>query len=158
MKISLIKLFSLVLTSSLLLNAEDSLTCEPNAISYRDFSFEVQQWGDGITLDKSSDKFGTTTKEDGKGVSLKTIVFSHLNTNSPSIKRVQTYDDGKSNVSNFEAKVISLSKDFILLKWQTPADDKWIASINTKYKKAIITNNYNGTFSFGATTYSLDCK
>lgn len=138
--------------------ASNPLVCESNAVAYRDFSFQTKQWGDGITLDKSSNKFGTESKKNINELSIKNIIFLNLDTNTPSIKKVGKYSDGKSYESNFDGKIISALDDFILVKWETIEDNTWIASINKKHNKATITNYYNGHFSFGTITYSLDCK
>lgn len=138
--------------------AGNSFVCQPNAIANRDYSFNIKQWGDGITLDKSNDNFGTLPKESIKKIGIKTIVFKNLYTDKPLIDRIISYEDGTTYKSSFEGEVITLVGDFFLIKWSIVADNTWIASINTKYKKATITNYYNGNLSFGTIVTSLDCE
>ena len=64
-----------------------------------------------------------------------------------------------SVIEEFNGTVIHRAGDIIMLKWSNPFGNKiWIATINLKYKKAIVTESYDGLTSFGMNIEILDCN
>jgi len=91
---------------------------------------------------------------------LRDKVFANLDSDKPIIKSItpphEYFPEGE--VHEFYGTVIHHSEDLIILKWENPFGNKvWIATINLKHKKAIVTESYNGLTSFGMNIEILDC-
>lgn len=149
-------LLIMILINSLL--AEDSLVCSSDSLAKRDYSYKNHAWGNGIELDEENSNFGIANKENQKGQLFKDYVFSKLDTLNPSIKSITIYEDGKEVISNLEGKIIYSSANLLLIQWNTVDYILWIATIDMKHKKAIISNHYDGIYSFGITVTNLNCK
>lgn len=139
--------------------SDNLLICSTDAMAKRDYSFKNKTWGNGIELDKSNTDFGILNKQTPKGKVLKKYIFSNIDTLSPSVKVITNYENPKQEIiTNFKAKRIHTSSNFILIQWGIVDYNIWIASINMKYKQATISNHYNGLTSYGISSSSLDCK
>ena len=92
---------------------------------------------------------------------LRDKIFANLNSDKPVIKSItpphKYFPEGE--VHEFNGTVIHRAGDIIMLKWSNPFGNKiWIATINLKYKKAIVTESYDGLTSFGMNIEILDCN
>lgn len=153
------KHFILILILVNTLFAEELLLYQIDATAERDYSFKNKAWGDGLELDKRSNNFGVINKQNTKKQVTRNYVFSKLDTTTPLIKVIANYNNPKQEiVTNIKGKLIHVSKNFILVQWGNFDYNIWIASISLKYKKATISNYYDGIYSYGITTSSLDCK
>lgn len=91
---------------------------------------------------------------------LRDKIFANLDSDKPVIKSItpphEYFPEGE--VLEFYGTVIHRSDDLIIVKWENPFGNKvWIATINLKHKKAIVTESYNGLTSFGMNIEILDC-
>lgn len=92
---------------------------------------------------------------------LRDKIFANINSDKPVIKSItpprKYFPDGE--IHEFTGTIIHRVGDIIMLKWENPFGNKiWIATINLKYKKGIVTESYDGLTSFGMNIEILDCN
>jgi len=95
-----------------------------------------------------------------KSEPLRDKIFANLDSDKPVIKSItpphEYFPEGETH--EFSGTLIHRSGDLIILKWENPFGNKvWIATINLKHKKAIVTESYDGLTSFGMNIEILDC-
>ena len=109
---------------------------------------------EGLTGEMKWLKFENTTP-------LRDKIFVNLVSDTPTINSIappyKYFPEGE--VNEYVGTVIHRTKNLILVKWENSFKNKvWIASINVKLKKAIVTESYDRTTSFGMNIEILNCK
>lgn len=134
------------------------LQCESNAIANRDYYFNKKEWVD--KHDNPSKEFGTGSKATSRDLILRNKVFARLNTNKPVIKSITppTKYVNEEQIVEFEGSIVDRNNDIVTITWKNPENKIWFATINLKYKKAIVSYVYEGATSFGVDVETLDCK
>jgi len=90
---------------------------------------------------------------------LRDKIFINIQSDKPIIKSITPPDEiyPEGEINEFQGIVIHRSDKLLLIKWENPTRNKiWIATINLKYNKAIVTESYSGLTSFGMNVEILD--
>lgn len=92
---------------------------------------------------------------------LRNKIFVNINSENPVIKSISPPSKylPEGEIHEFNGSIIHRTGDILMLKWENTFGNKiWIATINLRYKKAIVTESYDGLTSFGMNIEILDCN
>jgi hypothetical protein len=127
----------------------------------RDYGFMEKQWFGAIPPDSSKVFEISTVKQRQTSRPLRDKVFSSLNTSTPTIRSITLPRDalpGEEAVE-FKGAVVSREPDAVFLVWRNPPGNKvWLAVVDLRHKKAIVSQVYQGVISVGVEAETLDCK
>lgn len=156
-------IFAFIFTASAAFGQDEPvsiLRCKCNAKANRDFLFTQKHWVDGN--DNPSTSFTTGTRTEPNGLVIYDKIFAGLTTNNPTVKSFASKDTTRYKVDDvveFSGSVLERGVQTLVITWKNPSGNKvWIASIDVKNKKAIVTQLYEGLFSFGVDVETLDCE
>jgi hypothetical protein len=140
-----------------------SLTCTSNAKASLDYGFMEKQWSDVIPPDPSN-VFGiSTVKQRQTSGPLRDKVFSSLNTSTPTIRSITPrrpeLGQPEELAGEFKGTVVSRQTDVVFLLWRNDFGNKvWLAVVDLKYKKATVSQVFQGITSIGIEAATLDCR
>ena len=136
------------------------LRCKCNAKANRDFLFTNKEWVD--QNNKPSTSFGTGTRAEPNGLVIYDKIFAGLTTNNPIVKSFALKETTRfkvDDIAEFSCSVLERGAQTVVITWKNPHGNKiWIAAIDLKNKKAIVTQLYEGLFSMGVDVETLDCE
>jgi len=135
-----------------------TLVCHSNLMASRDFTFQETRW----VGREPEGGFNVQTRKDltaGTFFSLRDKVFSGLNTRKPGVRSVTRLSNGTSNGEDFEATVLSRTRDAVFLMWKNDYGNKvWVAVIDLSHRKASISELFQGATSVGGQLETMDCE
>ena len=141
------------------------LTCISGAKASRDYEFRTQKWSGqkGHTLHPTElFEISTRSEEQNDRIvqPLRDKVFSGLNSKKPIVRSISRYIDGVEQGEEFQATMVSRAFDTVFLTWTNdpPHNKMWLAAVNTKHRRAIVTQVYEGITSVGGEMETLDCR
>lgn len=138
------------------------LTCKSNAKTVRDFGFIEKRWtGEKGHLLESSTMFqtyGRNSKTSWGQFELRDKVFYNLNTTKPVVRSITRFQDGAEDVAEFVGRVVDRTSDEVYLVWTNNFDKVWLAAVDLKHRKVIVTHVFRGAFSVGGELETLDCR
>jgi hypothetical protein len=141
------------------------LACTSSAKASRDFEFRTQKWtGDRGYTPFSAAPFNLATKgnepRDDVIKPLRDKVFSGLQTATPTVRSITRFVDGVEQANEFEARVVGRAFDTLFLLWSNdpPHNKMWLAAVNVKHRKAVVTQTFEGISSVGGEVETLDCR
>jgi hypothetical protein len=132
-----------------------SLTCNANAKAWRDYSFLRNVWEGG-----GSEPFAmATSARPIEGYPLRAKVFSALHTSKPVVRSITPQRrDMAEDAAEFEGHVLLRSADEVFLTWSNDTNKVWLAVVDVRNRKAVVTQTFAGVTSVGAEVETLDCK
>jgi hypothetical protein len=136
-------------------NSPTLLSCQSNAKAWRDYSFIEKQWqGHGI------EAFGyATPRRPVEAFPLRAKIFSALHTSRPIVRSITPAQGGASeDAVEFEGRVILRSTDEVFVTWSNDINKTWLAAIDLRNKRVIVTHVFSGVTSVGGQMETLDCK
>ena len=136
-------------------NSPTSLSCLSNAKAWRDYSFIERQWqGHG------AEAFGyATPRRPMEAIPLRAKVFSALHTSRPIVRSITpAQGSAPEDAVELEARVILRSADEVFVTWSNDINKTWLAAIDLRNKKVVVTHVFSGVTSVGGEMETLDCK
>jgi hypothetical protein len=157
--------FCLFISLSLIAVAQEPpsvLTCKSNGKASRDYGFKEKQWtghkGHLIESSKPFQIFNQSSETSGRQYELRDKVFLKLNTPHPVVRSITRFQDGTENTAEFVSKVVSRTSDAVYLLWTNDFNNKmWLAGVDLRHRKAIVTQVFFGVTSVGGELETLDC-
>jgi hypothetical protein len=137
----------------------NSLTCTANAKAWRDWSLTEKRW-EGKAAEGQGRPFGISTLV-GKDPDypLRDKVFSNLLGSTPIVRSITPATRLAAAESvEFEAKVLLRTSDEVFLTWTNDANKVWLAVVDLKHRKAVVTQVFEGATSVGGEIETLDCR
>ena len=137
----------------------DSMICTCNAKAGRDYAFEDKQWHGGGT-GRTGTPFRITTLQQGHpDFPLRDKVFSRLRSDSPVVRSLTPASKwGPEQAAEFQAKVVLRSPDELFLLWSNEINKTWLAVLDLRGQRAVVTQVFRGITSVGGEVETFDCK
>ena len=158
-------LFCILIAISLTVEGQESptiLTCTSNAKASRDYGFASKRWtGEkGHLLDSSTmfRTFGRNSKTSWGQFSLRDKVFYNLDTTKPVVRSITRFEDGTEAAPEFVGTVVGRTADAVFLVWTNDFNKVWLAAVDLKHRKVIVTHVSRGATNLGGNFETLDCR
>jgi hypothetical protein len=157
--------FCLFISISLIAVAQEPpsvLTCKSNAKASRDYGFKEKRWpgqkGYFVESSKLFEFFTQSSKTSWGQYELRDKIFRKLNTPNPVVRSITRFQDGTEDTAEFVSKVVSRTSNDIYLIWTNAFNNKvWLAGVDLRHRKAIVTQVFFGVTSVGGELETLDC-
>ena len=157
--------FCILIANSLTVESQELptiLTCTSNAKTSRDFGFIEKRWtGEkGHLIDSSTvfQTFDRNSKTSWDQFYLRDKVFSNLDTPKPVIRSITRFQDGTEDAAEFLGRVMGRTSDEVFLVWTNDVNKVWLATVDLKHRKVIVTHVFGGVSSVGGELETLDCR
>ncbi len=136
-----------------------SLVCSSNAKAWRDYRFSEKRWEGSTTLGIRT-PFGTTTSaKKNPAFALRDKIFSGLDTEKPIVRSITPAEgDVPEQAAEFEPKILLRTPTELFITWSNDINKVWLAVVDLRNRKAVVTQTFRGLTSVGGEMESLDCR